>query len=341
MKTFQEYEASRAQGILLNANENNLPMRPEIRAAVMENLAKTAFNRYPDDDETELRSAYGKVAGIDPDMILAGNGSDQMLGHLIGTFLGRGKILYTLDPDFSMYDYYASSYEASVQKFDINADGTFDIEAFIREGQNADLVMFSNPNNPTGHCYDTETIAKILEGFRIPVVIDEAYIEFAGQQSSISLLDRFDNLYVTRTLSKAYGMAGIRIGFAVSSKENMKRLRSRFVPYAVNSLSMAAACAVLQFPEMIREDIRTIKAERERVYAALSAMDWLQAVPSQTNFIYCTSRDKEQFLDILEKENIVIRNYAGSDAFRISIGTKEENDAILNAAEKMTRRTWL
>ena len=337
MKKIQSYQAAETAGILLNANENNLPMDERIHAAIMEKLQGAALNRYPDNDETELLQAYGNVIGVSPECILAGNGSDQMLGYLISTFLGKGKILYTLDPDFSMYDYYASSYEAEVKKFDVEEDGSFDIDAFIEQGRDASLVMFSNPNNPTGQCLSEETIEKILQGFSVPVVVDEAYIEFSGQESSIRLMDRCSNLYVTRTLSKAYGLAGLRVGFAVSCAENMKTLKQNFVPYTLNCLSMAAASAVLQFHDAIALNIQKIIAERERVCADLQKMDWLAVLPSKTNFVYCRSRHNEPCLQELKKQNILSRDYAGTDTFRISIGTEQENNAVLDAAHKLQR----
>ena len=210
MKKIQTYETMKQEGILLNANENPRPLPEAVMAEILEAIRDLPLNRYPDTDETELLQAYGKWTGLVEEMLLAGNGSDQMLGYLIGTFLGRDKILYTFDPDFSMYDYYAGSYEAKVRKFDINEDGSLDIDAFIEEGRknNADLVIFSNPNNPSGHCLSLSECEKITAAFApLPVVIDEAYIEFADEESAVQLLDRYDNLYVTRTLSKAFGLA--------------------------------------------------------------------------------------------------------------------------------------
>ena len=337
MKTIQTYETVKQEGILLNANENPRPLSEAVMAEILEAIKDLPLNRYPDTDETELLQAYGKWLGLDEKMLLAGNGSDQMLGYLIGTFLGRDKILYTFDPDFSMYDYYAGSYEAKVRKFAINEDGSLDIDAFIEEGRknNADLVMFSNPNNPSGHCLSLSECEKITAAFApVPVVIDEAYIEFADEESAVQLLDRYDNLYVTRTLSKAFGLAGIRVGFLISDPQNMAALKSAFVPYALNALSMKAACVVLAHSDEVQEFTAMIRRERRRMLTALSGSQRARYIASQANFIYGISEDKERLMELLKEAGIVIRNYKGSRNFRVTISVPEENDLVLDVLKK-------
>lgn len=210
-KKIEAYSGQKQSGILLNANESSENLPQDIIQEILHAVENTAFNRYPDTAQIELRKAYAKAMGLQTEQVLAGNGSDQMLGLLIGMFLGKGKSLYTYDPDFSMYEYYASSYEADVEKYALPYDGSLDIESFIQHGREkkVSLVMFSNPNNPTGNCLSIEQIRKIIAGFApVPVVIDEAYFEFSDETSALTLLADYDNLYVTRTLSKAYGQIG-------------------------------------------------------------------------------------------------------------------------------------
>ncbi len=332
MKTIQSYTAAKQSGILLNANENSNALAQNIRDEIIEAVASIDFNRYPDTDETELLEAYGKRIGMEPEQLLAGNGSDQMLGYLIGTFLGKGKVLCTLKPDFSMYDYYASSYEAEVVKFQTAEDGSFkasDFIAFAKEN-NADMILFSNPNNPTGFCMKADEIAAICSALRdIPCVIDEAYMDFSDAQNALSLIGTYPNLYVTRTLSKAYGMAGIRLGFLISSKENMKSLKPAFVPYALNSVSMKIACIILKHADEFEKQIEEIKSEREAMYDKLVSHNRLHIYPSQANFLYGYTADKERMLELMQENNIVIRDYKGTDFFRITIGTPEENRLVL------------
>lgn len=337
MKNIQNYEPAKQEGkILLNANEKTTALPADILEEVLRELRHVDMNRYPDAEERELLQAYGRAAGLKAEQLLAGNGSDQMLGFMIGTFLGKDRVLYTFDPDFSMYDYYAGTYEAKVCKFDINEDGSLDIDAFIRCGRenNAGLVMFSNPNNPSGHCLSINEIGRILEGFAdIPVVVDEAYIEFADEESAVSLLADHANLYVTRTLSKAFGLAGVRVGFLISSAENMAALKSAFVPYTLNALSMKTASVVLRHMDRIRTFTEEIRSERKRMYDAVKNFSRARFIASQANFLYGSSADKERLLQLLKEKEVVIRDYAGTDRFRITVGTAAENDIVLSVLQ--------
>ena len=337
MKKTQSYTAHVQEGILLNANENTKGLSAEIRAEIAEAVSGVALNRYPDNSESELLEAYAKVIGVTKDDLLAGNVSDQMLGYLIGSFLGKGKKLYTLSPDFSMYDYYAASYEADVFRFKCEEDGSFDLAAFIAFGKEngADMIMFSNPNNPTGHLLSLPAIEQILQAFAdIPVVIDEAYIEFSGSDSSVSLIRKYANLYVTRTLSKAWGLAGIRTGFLVSSASNMEPLKKNFVPYALNSVSMKIASTVLKHAAEIAAMTQQTIAERERMYTFVKECKKAQFFPSAANFLYGRSSEKEQLIASLKEKNIVIRDYAGSPYFRITVGTEEENEIVCSVLKQ-------
>lgn len=331
MKKIESYTAAAHSGTLLNANELSLNLSSEIIREIQDAIPSIAFNRYPDTTEQELLDAYSKVIHIPSDQLLAGNGSDQMLGYMIGTYLGHGKKLMTLNPDFSMYDYYASTYETEVVKFKENEDGSYDLNAFIEaaEKEKPDMILFSNPNNPGGQCLSPEEIRTLAETFPdIPVVSDEAYIEFSDVPSSIALVDRYPNLFITRTLSKAYGLAGLRVGFLCSAKANMKQLKENFVPYGLNAVSMKIASIVLKHAEEFEPVIAEIKQERKRMYDYALTLNHVTLYPSQGNFLHGRVRNKQLLLDLFAKEDIVIRNYADPETFRISIGTKEENDRV-------------
>ena len=332
------YETHVQTGTLLNANECPRNLGETVQREIAELIPQIAFNRYPDNSQKELLEAYAGVMQVSPGSVLAGNGSDQILGYLITSFLSEGKKLYTLDPDFSMYDYYAGNRGASVVKYPIDIDGEFRTEDFIAYGKKAgaDLVMFSNPNNPSGICLDTEQLCAVIEAFAdIPVVIDEAYVEFADQESAIALLGRYRNLYVTRTLSKAFGLAGLRVGFLVTDEANMEPLRKGYVPYALNTFSMKAACVVLSHAQEILAYAGQIKAERKKLYERVCTLTCVQMRPSQANFLYGTSPHKAQLLSKMAEKGIVIRNYAGKDAFRITIGTPAENETVWNVLKAL------
>lgn len=337
VKKIEAYSAQGQSGILLNANESTLNLSETIRREISEAMLTLDFNRYPDNSQKEILEAYGRVMNLKPSQLLAGNGSDAMLGLLIGTFLGKGKSLYTFDPDFSMYDYYASAYEASVETFDLPYDGALDLDAFIQNGKEkkVSLVMFSNPNNPTGTCLSIDKIKKLIEGFApVPVVVDEAYFEFSHEVSALSLIDDYDNLYVTRTLSKAYCIAGVRLGFLAASKENMKQFRELSVPYSVNRVSMKIGEIVLSHAPEIQKQIEETKKNRDAMYEQIKDFNSIHFYPSQANFLHGSCEYKEQLLNLFDHEQIVIRNYPGKKTFRITIGSEEENQKVIAVLKK-------
>lgn len=336
MKKIESYTAAASDGLLLNANELSVSFSRTILDELKAAIDEIPFNRYPDAEETELLEAYGKCVGFSPDHLLAGNGSDQMLGYLIGTYLGKGKKLFTLEPDFSMYDYYASTYEADVVKFKEKKDGTYALEDFIQAAKNnaPDMILFSNPNNPGGQCLNPDEVEEILKAFpEIPVVIDEAYIEFSNIPGSEKLIDVYDNLFITRTLSKASGAAGLRIGFLIGSEKVMADLKKNFVPYALNRLSMKAAVIALAHRNEYEPLIALIKKEREKMYEESRKFTHLILYPSEANYLHGRCDNKKLLLKLFEDAGIVIRNYNDEDTFRITIGLPEENQRVLQVLQ--------
>lgn len=338
MKKITEYEGTSEKGIRLNANELSMNLKADILDEVCSAMKKIDYNRYPDDTQKELLDTYGRVIGMPESCLLAGNGSDQMLGYLIGSFLGYGKTLFTLDPDFGMYDYYASAYETSVRKY--RNEGEFSIDEMIRQAHEAkaDMIMFSNPHNPSGRFVDADGVVRILEEFPdIPVVVDEAYIEFADAPSAVSLTAQYPNLFVTRTLSKAYGLAGVRTGFLIGNEEPMQKLKKSFVPYALSTPAMKIAIAVLHHSDEYRPVIEKICQERERMYQAMKKMERITVSPSRANFLYGITDDLTGLLALMAKNSISIRTYRDGYSFRITVGTEEENNLVLNVLKQFEK----
>lgn len=330
MRDIELYEARQTGGLLLNANEASEGFSSEVMDRIHQALDAMAFNRYPDDDCTALHQAYAAWTGLQPSQVLAGNGSDAMLGLMIGLFTSRDKSLVTWDPDFSMYDYYASMQEAEIRKVPVG-----DIQALSAAGRDAGLVVISNPNNPTGLTLSREQIRQILAALPdTPVVVDEAYMDFSDQ-SMLDEIEDWDNLYVTRTLSKALGAASLRLGFLVTSDRNMRNIRPYKVPYGVNTFTQAAGTVLLQMADAAKDRIDRICTERERLYEALKDMN-LPVQPSGANFLFLQGEGMEALGQGLEKAGIIVRTWPGKDQIRITIGLPEENDQVLAAIRELT-----
>lgn len=327
------YVVKQNEGILLNANENFRNLKKEIIDEIVQEISTLSFHRYPDDEMLSLLEAYGEYVNLPSSQILAGNGSDELLGLLIGLNISKGKNLYTMTPDFSMYDYYVSMHDGEIVKYENKAEDIFDVDAFIAYGKEkkVDLILFSNPNNPTGKIISEEEICKIVEAFKdIVVIVDEAYGEFS-EVSMISYVNTYENLLVTRTLSKAFASAGIRCGFLMGSKSLMNKIRPYKVPYNVNSLTQIAAKIILKHTEEMKKDVVEVKKERDALYEEYTKLNREDLIlyPSNANYLYGKSLNKEKLLNAFAKENIQIRNYQEND-FRITIGSKEENKKVLS-----------
>lgn len=339
MKEINKYKTNQAAGIPLNANENPLNIHEQVLEDIKKALSNVEFNRYPDDECNELKAAYGKLINMPANQIIVGNGSDEMLGLLISLNITHGKKLYTLERDFGMYNYYTSMNDGEVITYPLDLDADFDAEMFCKLGRelDIDLIMFSNPNNPTGKLVKKDDLLMILEAFRDKiVVIDEAYIEFAAENSTmIPYVDKYPNLIVTRTLSKAFGLAAIRCGFMIGNAEMIERIKAYKVPYDVNSVTQMIASIALEYCEPQKAVVEIIKAERNAVYMEIMKLkaNNFKVYKSSANYLYGTTKDKAKFLKAFEDAGIKIRNYE-DDSFRITIGTHEQNVAVLNVLSK-------
>lgn len=335
MKTIDAYEVNNGSKTLLNANEcyKNLP--ENIINEIKDNLEEVLFNRYPDNSANLLTKTYSNAFNINEGNFIFGNGSDEMLGLVIGLNINEGKKLYTLTPDFSMYDYYTSFHGGDMVKYPIDLDKGFNVDDFIKKGKedNVSIIIFSNPNNPTGTLVSKDDIKKILNSFNIPVIIDEAYGEFCDC-SMVDEIDNYQNLYVTKTLSKAYGVAGIRLGMIISNKGNIDTLRDMKVPYNVNSVTQYIGSIILNHKEELDVYSKEIIKRRDNFYNEIINRKYKDLVvyPSHANFIYGKSSMKDELVTNMLSNGISIRNYK-DDSFRITIGSEIEMEDVLSVID--------
>ncbi|MCI8359820.1 MAG: histidinol-phosphate aminotransferase family protein [Clostridiales bacterium] len=323
--------------VRLDANESFLTPPGWLRAKIAAALADVPYNRYPDPKAAALCAAFADYYGIDPAWVAAGNGLDEVLFILATCFTKAGDTLVTVAPDFSMYRFYGRLGECRLETYDKGEDCAVDpdgLVAFCRE-KKADMLLFSNPCNPTSLGLDREAVRKIIREAGCLVVLDEAYMDFSDQ-SLIQEADRYDNLILLRTCSKMLGLAGLRLGFFVANPLLTGAFRACKSPYNVNALSQAAGTVVLREKEYLDDCRRQAVASRDSLYAGLRPLcdrrGWRCFTP-QTNFVFLKPQDAQTVHEGLKAAGILVRRMGGF--LRITAGTEEENQKLLAALEKM------
>ncbi|MDO4534313.1 MAG: histidinol-phosphate transaminase [Clostridium perfringens] len=327
-------------GIRINANENNFnPFKENIKDIILK-ISEIDLNRYPDNNYEALREAYSNyinLANIQKENIICGNGSDEMINLIISKYINKKDSVVTLDPDFSMFKFYTTVNEGNLYGFKFNLD-KFNVENFIdfaRE-KKGKVIIFSNPNNPTGKVIKKDDIKIILNTFKDSiVVIDEAYYEFYGE-SVCSLINDYENLIITRTLSKAWSMAALRVGFLIANKKIINSLLDYKVPYNINSISGFLAKELLYYREDMEKSLKNIIEEREFLYKNLKRLENnynMRFYKSKGNFIYGTGQGKD-FYKVLKENEIYIRSFENGSV-RISVGNREENRKLISILDKL------
>ena len=321
--------------IKVNANECNLNLTPIVEERVMSRLSRVAFNRYPNYEYDSLREQIARNFSVDVEQILIGGGSSEIIEKLFYAFGGSqsNKIIYP-QPSFSMYKIYAKAAEAQPIPFNLDDNYNLDIDKFISsiKQEEAALAVICNPNNPTGNVLTVEQIeeiAKSIKDMDCAFLVDEAYVEFYGK-SAVNLISKYPNLIVARTFSKAYGLASTRVGYMIANEDVTKMIEKTYMPYHMNSLSLATADIVYQMRDEFVPRIQMMIAERKRMSDQLKTLKGVKVFPSSTNFILIHYDKAIELSEHLEKLNIGVRSFGSAprldNCLRISMGTREEND---------------
>lgn len=292
------------------------------------------LNRYPVDRSDRLRDLLAQRLNKDPDELLVGNGSSELIELAMKAYLEAGETVVSISPTFSMYRIFTIIHKGRYVDYPLQDLERLDVDGFIEfvEQSGAKLVIISNPNNPTGTLFPREDIMRIVKAVHAMVVLDEAYIEF----SDLPLVDETRdnlNLVVLRTFSKAMALAGIRLGYMVGNREIIDYINRVRSPYNVNVLSQELGIKALT-SDQSRVSIGMVRSERERMKRELEKRGF-KPFESQTNFLFFPA--KEGLDAALAKRGIMIRGFGGEleGYFRVTIGTPEENDAVLEAIEEV------
>ena len=320
----------------LNANESFLSLPYEIRYELSNMLPRLEFNRYPDPYATELCEKFGDYYHVPADLVVAGNGSDELLYLLATCFGSHGDTLLVTSPDFSLYELYGTMAGMNVEVFDKGDSMRLDPDAFIAKAKEVkpEMVIFSNPCNPTSLGSTGEDVLKIVSALEDSlVIVDEAYMEFADG-SVITEVQKYSNLMVLKTFSKAFGLAGARLGFAVSNKTVTDALKAAKAPYNVNCMTQQLGCILLDHPAYLEECILQISEARDYLFGMLQALAGsepkIKSIQNtRTNFVFMEVEDPEGVQAKLKEQGIAIRKLG--KYLRISTGSIEDNEVVIQA----------
>lgn len=321
-------------------NTNEMPEGPP--AAVLEQVAarlgEIELNRYPDRDATELRTKLGLLVGLPPAQTWVANGSNEVLTQLLQAYGGVGRKVLLFNPGYSAHPLLAQVTQTEVVTAELDADLqlTPEIATEAVQTHQPQLVMIASPVNPTGVVVSDEAIRALHDASNALVVLDEAYIQLSHEPNrAIGLMRELPRLVVSRTYSKAWRMAGLRLGYLYAPEWVVEDLQKVRLPYHLNALTQLVGSVALDLMGDEQANVAEVVAERERVYAELQTLPGVQAWPSEANFILFKVPNANQvFLDLVD-HGVLVRDFSSSHrtegCLRASIGTKDENDQFLSA----------
>ncbi|MCX5678494.1 MAG: histidinol-phosphate transaminase [Candidatus Omnitrophica bacterium] len=327
--------------IKLASNENCMGPSPKAIAAIRGSVMD--INRYPDSSSFYLRKKVAKLLGVEDRGLIFGNGSDEIIGMAVRTFVGDGDEVIIAKPTFLIYEIVSQLQNAKIKYVPLREDLRHDLKAMKDAISDKTKVVFiANPDNPTGTYVSGKELDEFFNGLpeKVIVFLDEAYFEFADYTfkdypNGIDYLDR-PGVIIARSFSKAYGLAGLRIGYGISSPEIISYMERTREPFNVNLLAQAAARAAIDDKVFLRKTLSHVKKEKEYLYAAFSDMG-LSYVESATNFVLVdVKRDCKDVFNTLLKKGVIVRDMKawGLDTYiRVTIGTKPENKKFVNALE--------
>ncbi|WP_167608895.1 histidinol-phosphate transaminase [Maribellus sediminis] len=307
-----------------------------------ENPFNQPYNRYPDPLQRALKEKIADLKKVDSNTIFLGNGSDEPIDLLIRAFCEPGKDnIVTMNPTYGMYQVAADISGVEIRKVSLTSEFQLDTTALLAAtDENTKLIFLCSPNNPTGNSLNKEDMLKIVETFKGLLIVDEAYIDFAPGKSLLPELGSFDNLVVLQTFSKAWGMAGIRLGMAFASVQIIGILNKIKYPYNLNILTQQKALELLDQHEQVIDWVKLLIAERDEMTTELQKLPFVVEVyPSDANFLLVRMYDARGIYEYLVEEGIIVRDrskvHLCDDSLRITVGSKEENITLLTTLKNL------
>jgi len=319
----------------LNSNENFFMPINLLRSLLREVIEDSDPRIYPRDEYDELKEALGRYVHVSPEQIVIGTGSDQMIDLVSRALLRPGDEALSIEPTFSIYERSVKIQQAIYTPIPLREDFSLDVDKMLASATpKTKLLFLCSPNNPTANQFKLEEIQCLVEEFRGLVAIDEAYVEFA-EHSIVKIINEYENLIILRTFSKAFGIASLRVGYAVSNTYLASTLADKFqMPYTVSSIGLRMGLKLLDKIEVIKAVIKELKSERSRLISRLNKIDGVTAFNSDTNFVLISlKKSSNEVCESLLRKGIIVRNTGSilnlKDCIRVSIAPSIMMDAFI------------
>jgi histidinol-phosphate aminotransferase len=343
LEKLKPYASSETAGgrIFLHANENPYPLPAEIMEEILEATARLELNRYPQPQSRELEAEIAAYAGVDPSWVWVGDGSNEVLFQACLAYGGPGRTAVLFEPTYVMHHRQARMAGMDVDVLWRRADFSIDPAPAVEElaGRRPAVVFVCSPNNPTGSVTPLDDIRRIAEATPALVVVDEAYFEFSGI-SVVPFLDEHPNVLAVRTLSKAFRLAGVRVGYGIANPALLEPMGRVRMPYAQSSFTQTAAPIVLRHRQKVLDVVAEIVAERERLSAGLAELPGVEVFSSGANFVFFRHPRAGHVVAALAQRGIVIRDFTYlkgcKNCLRVTAGRPDENDEFLEAAATLS-----
>lgn len=321
--------------VFLDANENSLGSTAKFEGI--------ALNRYPDPDANELKAEIEKYCNVKPEEILVGNGSDEIISLVINTFAEKGDNIISIEPGYSMYEICAQIAGVEPRVATLLPDYSMDVKKVLEKTDaNTKIIMFPFPNSVVGNAVTQEQIVELLEKFKGIVFVDEAYFEFYGK-TVIPLLEKYNNLIISRTFSKAWGLAAVRVGYCMSNPQVIAAIRKIKLPYNVSAVSQALAVQAMKNQKQMEQYVAEIKSQRTWLSGQLALMG-LEVFPSVVNFVTIKLPGKynsRQMQEKLAEKGIIVRDRSSlplmQNCIRITIGKPGENALLVEKLKQLLK----
>jgi histidinol-phosphate aminotransferase len=327
--------------VKLNQNESPYDVPEDLKEEITEKFKNTDWNRYPSRTAAPLVAAISDYTNFPKEGIVAANASNEILQAVFQTICDTGDPLVTITPGFAIYPFISKIMDLNLTQVPLLEDFSFDVQSIIEKGKDAKMVILALPNNPTGTTIPVEKIEEIAKKINGIFVVDEAYFEFS-KKTAISLLDKYDNIIIIRTLSKAFGLAGARLGYLLTNAEIACAVQKAKLPFSVAIFGQIAGEILLKKNEYIKDVVKKILDEKEKVFSELQKIPSIDPVPSFTNFILFRTQNipgKELFEEMYRR-GVLLRYFNTprlKDTLRATIGKPDQNQIFLKTLKEVLK----